>query len=246
MRVLILRPESQARAMADVLAADGVAATIAPMLAVVAEPDVVGSVLDGHVSPQALVFTSVAGVDSLAADQRRGALAAIPAVAVGPATAAAARGAGFATVIDAAGDGEAVVRAVVAAFDPTAGPVVHVGARERAVDVADRLAEAGFSARTVVAYRTETVAAVDPATAADVAAGEFAAVVVASARTAEAFGRWLERAGIAVPATTALAAISAKAAAPLRPFFARLVIAREPSGESLTKAVVALRAPERE
>ncbi len=238
MRVLILRPEPQASAMAGVLASAGIAATVAPMLRVVPEAGVAAAVLaSGDAS--ALVFTSAAGVAALASDRAVAGLRHLPVVAVGPATAGAARDAGFADVTSADGDGAAAA-GVVLRIPQTGGTVVHVAGRDMAFDVADALVKAGRAARTVTAYRSEPVEDLAPDVAADLGGRRFAAVVVASARTAEAFGRCLERAGFdRLPATT-LVAISAKASAPLRPFFDRLVVAEAPDGESLTKAVVAL------
>lgn len=247
MRALILRPEPQASAMAAGLSAAGVEPTVAPMLEIAPLPDAAAGLAARADALQGLVLTSAAAAAALAEAGAAAALAAVPVIAVGPATAAAAGRAGFATVVTADGDGERAIAAVVARFDPHGGPVVHVAGRERAVDVAGALAAAGFTAETAVVYAAEPVTALSPDLAFDLDGGRFGAVIVASARTAAAFGRCLEQASVTVPVPgAALVAISAKAAAPLRPLFDRLVLAAAPDGESLTKAVVALAAASRE
>lgn len=238
MRVLVLRPEPQASAMADALGAIGIDAEVAPMLAVVPMPAVASAVTaDGM--PGALVFTSAAGVSALTADPAHAALLLCPVIAVGPATAAAARRAGFRSVTSADGDGAAAAEAA-AALPADGGAIVHVSGRDSAFDVASALRSLGRTARTVVAYRAEETGRLPPETGAALAAGRFDAVVIASARTAAAFGRCLEQAGLDHVPGAILVAISAEAAAPLRPFFSRLVVAEEPNGAGLTKAVVAL------
>lgn len=224
--------------MADAFGALGIAAEVAPMLAVVPIPGVAAAVrADGM--PGALVFTSAAGVSALATDPGHVALLPCPVIAVGPATAAAARRAGFRSVISADGDGAATAEAA-AALPADGGAIVHVSGRDSAFDVAAALRSRGRTARSVIAYRAEETARLPAETVSALAAGRFDAVVIASTRTATAFGRCLEQAGLDRVSGAVLIAISAEAAAPLRPFFGRLVVAEEPNGAGLTKAVVAL------
>ena len=97
-----------------------------------------------------LAFTSANGVAAFAARfGERG----LPAYAVGAATAAAAREAGFASVTSADGDVAALV-SVVAAHAPFAGEVLHPGAAEPAGDLIGALAALGVPARALTAYET--------------------------------------------------------------------------------------------
>jgi uroporphyrinogen-III synthase len=241
MRVLILRPEPQASAMAAELAAAGHDPVVAPMLTIEPEAGAAAAVRDGGPMPQAIVFTSPAAVDALGRDDPLADLLAVPVIAVGTGTAGAARRAGFVAVLSADGDAAAAVDLVGRRFVPEGGRIVHVAGRDRAADVAGDLAARGFSASTVVAYRAETATTLDPALAADLAAGRIDAVVVASRRTAEAFRRSLESVGLTGPLEKPVAvAISQACAEPLAPLFRRRVVAERPDGASLTKAVVAL------
>lgn len=103
----------------------------------------------------AIAFTSVNGVEAFAArSSERG-----PRVfAVGAATAAAARRAGFADVLSAEGGVTALARAIAAHASDIDGGVLHPAAAELAGDLGD----AGIPVRTLTVY--ETVAAPrDPA-----------------------------------------------------------------------------------
>ena len=91
MRVMITRPREDAEALAGRLAEDGIESLIEPLLEIIPRAD---EPLDLD-NVQALMLTSANGARALgrATDRRDLAL-----FAVGPATAAAARSAGFATV----------------------------------------------------------------------------------------------------------------------------------------------------
>ncbi len=229
--------------MAADLAARGLEAVAAPMLSVVREPDVVGRILAaGAPRPDALAFTSAHGVAAVAADVRLADVLAIPAFAVGGATAEALAAAGFGDIRAGGGDGDALVGSLLGAL-PEDAVVVHVAGRDRAVAVAERLAAAGRRARTVVAYRAEPATRLEPAIAADLAAGRFDIAVVASRRTAETFRRMLQAEGLALPLERPLGlAISAGAAEPLRAALARVEVAGNTDGPALTEGVVALAA----
>jgi uroporphyrinogen-III synthase len=243
MRVLVLRPEPQAGRTAAALAGHGIEATVVPMLLIVPQPEVVSRILDpAQAPPGVLVFTSAHGVDAVRADPRLGEITGLVVHAVGPATAEAARAAGFPDVRQADGDGAALLAALRAALPPGA-VVVHVAGRDRSVDIADALGADGWSARTVEAYHAEASEGLPPDVAAAVAAGRFDIAVVASRRTAEAFARAITAHGSALPLDRpALVAISAVAAEPLRGLLDHIVVADRPDGDALTEGVVALAA----
>ncbi|GIL02655.1 MAG: uroporphyrinogen III methyltransferase [Alphaproteobacteria bacterium] len=136
-----------------------------------------------------IVFTSAAGVEGLAqrlAGAPPGDLRALPAFCVGPATARAARAAGFARVLVAAGDAKALAAAVRYHFgDGTkAARLLYPAAADRAFDLTGALATHGIAVQTVALYAAELV---DPgagrlAAALDACAG--GAALLYSARTA--------------------------------------------------------------
>jgi uroporphyrinogen-III synthase len=243
MRALVLRPEPQAGWTAAALASHGVEAVVAPMLDIVLATGVVGQILDPAAPPpDRLVFTSVHAVEAVAADPRLADIRGIVAHAVGPATGDALRAAGFRTVRQAAGDGAALLADLVREV-PAEAVVVHVAGRDRALPIADSLAAAGRSARTVEAYRAEVSQGLPEAVAGDLRAGAFAVAIVASRRTAEAFRAALGNLGIPLPLDRpALVAISDAAAEPLRDALRSVTVAARPDGEALTEGVVALAA----
>lgn len=248
MRVLILRPEPQGSEMAARLAACGIGSLVCPMLRIETEPDAARQVLAAK--PRGLVATSAAAVRAVAGapdgpeDPQEAALRRLPIYTVGPATAAAAREAGFVSIREADGDARALIRRILDDPARPGGTLVHMAGRDRAVEIGTSLKEAGVSAATVEVYRAEADTTLDPAARQALAAGDIDAVVVASARTAGAFRRCVEEAGLDLgPAAPVLVAISKAAADPLKPFFERVSIAARPDGDSLVEAVVALASP---
>ena len=194
MRLLVTRPEPDATRLAGALQALGHEAIVAPLMTIEMRgraPDLAGV--------QALVFTSANGVRALV-HHLGGRVPPLAALCVGEATAAAARAAGFARVIAAAGDVAALAASVRGACDPAAGALLHVAGSHRAGDLKGALEAAGFSVHRAVLY--EAVAAPrlpEPARAA-LAAGEAAGVLLFSPRTARLYGRLADAAGLAAQA----------------------------------------------
>lgn len=242
MLVLILRPREQAAAFADRLADEGITSVTAPMLEIAHGADLVAATTAaaGGV-PRGLVVTSANAIAALREDTRLADLFAVPVVAVGPATATAARAAGFIAVIEADGDADAVVDLVGERFLP-GDRLVHLAGRDRTGFIAERLATRGIEVAVVEAYRAEMGDGLPGEVRRDLLAGRFDAVIVASGRTAEAFRRSVFEAAPAAPLDATLVAISEAAAAPLAGLFDRVSIASEPSGDSLAESVVALKA----
>ncbi|WP_181703400.1 uroporphyrinogen-III synthase [Chthonobacter albigriseus] len=237
MRVLILRPEPQAEAMARTLAGHRITSIIAPMLRVDALPGAGATIAADR--PGLLILTSLNAVSALQPVPES--LRTCAVVAVGTATAEAARHAGFADVYDAGGDAEAVLELVRNRFQPSVGLVIHAAGRDRAGDVAERLAADGFAVKVVEVYRAEMADKLPAEAIAALGEGSVDAIVVGSERTARALRRSLEAAALTLGGDRpAVVAISAKAAAPLAPELTRIVVAEHPTGEDLTKAVVAL------
>lgn len=226
--------------MAADLAGTGLDVVVAPMLEVHPEPDPVARILDGGPA-DALVFTSAQAATAVAGDPRLGEILGLPAVAVGPATAAALASTGFRRILDGGGDGASLIARLLR--DDTAPAIVHVAGRDMSVDVAASLRAAGRSARTAVVYRADPADTLDAAVAEDLRAGAFDIAVLASRRSAETFRRTLAGAGVSLPLDRpAIVAISAAAAAPLADAFTQIRIAPSPDGAGLVEGIVALAA----
>jgi uroporphyrinogen-III synthase len=187
---------------------------VAPVLAVYA--------LDAEIDLQgvaALAFTSMAGVRAFA---ERTDTRSLPVFAVGGATAAAARDAGFARVASADGDARALARLI--GSNPGLGLVLAPGARERAGDLLGLLAAQGVQARALTLYETRPTGAALPPGA--------QAALVHSPKAAAAISPILE----ADPAAGRLTVccLSPAVAAPLATLpLRRLAIAAHPNETSL-------------
>jgi len=208
MRLLLTRPHSESEALAAILTARGHACLIEPMLEIApteAEPDLAGVA--------ALIATSANGLRAFAARSDRRDL---PVIAVGDATAAAARAGGFAKVESAGGDVMALARHVAATRRPTEGALLHLAGRETAGDLPGALA--GFALRRVVLY--EARAATGLSAALRAALSDLGGALFFSPRSAATFVTLLRSADLSgsVSAMIAfcLSRAVAEAASPLR------------------------------
>jgi uroporphyrinogen-III synthase len=188
---------------------------------------------------QAVVSTSANGVRALTGRPELAALLDLPFLAVGPATAAAARDAGFRRVRMAEGDAAALGRLAAACLEPGSGPILYAAAQNRAGRLDAALRDAGFAVVTTVLYRAEAVADLSAGAAAALREGRIQGVLVYSARTAETFAACVRRAGLAENLRRVTAfAISPAAAAPLRDLgFARIEVADRPDGDRVLALV---------
>lgn len=216
-RVWITRAEPGASRTAERLRALGFEPVVRPLLAI----RYLSPTLDlGGID--AIAFTSRNGVAAFATlNPERG----WPVLAVGDATAEAARVAGFASVTSAQGDVEALAR-LICDTHPSEATILHVAASVTAGDLASAVGS-DIKVRTIVAYEAfETgVAAPDPFDAVLIHSPR-AARVLASALTAE-----LAKRRVAV-------VISEAAAAPLAGLgFGDVRIADQPNDASLTAAL---------
>lgn len=218
MRIWITRAEPGASRTADKVRALGHEPVVAPLLEVHALPVEID--LDGI---GALAFTSANGVRAFAGrcpDGRFG--RALPVFAVGDATAAAAQKAGFAQVMSADGDLDALADLISAHAAGLKGAVLAPGPREPAGDLPRALAAQGLTARALALYETlpvfpkRTLGAVDAVLVHSPKAAERLAVVLGGKTGPEAY------------------CISLAAAAPLagRPF-AKVAWADHPDEDSL-------------
>lgn len=187
MKIIITRPSPDAEAFAAELRGIGAEPVLSPVMAIRHRRVEVG--LQGI---EALAFTSANGVRAFAANSTHRNIAVF---AVGAATGAAAREAGFEAVSIADGDVESLA-ALISGAKPTAA-VLHLAGSERAGDLIAALARAGVSARREVIYDAVAIEDLSPQARAVLAQdGANSAVVFFSPRSARLFLAQVARAGL--------------------------------------------------
>lgn len=189
MRVLITRPRDEAETFAGQLGRLGVESDVEPLLEI--RPRT-GAALD-LAGVQALLLTSANGARALeAATARRD----LPVLAVGDATARAARAAGFVDVTVADGTVEKLAELARVRLKPEAGRLLHVAGSAVAGDLGGALTKAGFRVDRAVLYDAVTATELTPAARAALAANRLDAVAFFSPRTAATFVSLARRAGL--------------------------------------------------
>ncbi|MDO8297328.1 MAG: uroporphyrinogen-III synthase [Caulobacter sp.] len=149
--VWITRAEPGAAATAERVAAMGHRPVVAPLLRIEAASDVAVDLT----GVAALAFTSANGVRAFAAlCPRRD----IRVFAVGAGTTAAAKAAGFKSVLSAEGDVGALAGRIAARRAELRGAVLHPGAAEPAGDLVGSLVAEGLEARSLALYDSVAVA----------------------------------------------------------------------------------------
>jgi uroporphyrinogen-III synthase len=236
MRLLVTRPEAEARAFAAALAAEGVESVVAPLLAIVP----VGPAPLDLAGVQALLVTSANGARALAARTVRRDL---PALAVGTATARALVEAGFADVRDAGGDAAALAALAARSLDPARGALLWASGEDTAGAPDAALAAHGFAVRRIVLYRAAAAAALPEAARRVLAADALDGVALFSPRSAEILLALVAAADLA-PRCARLDAycLSDAVAAPLRRDAAgipwrRVRVAERPETDSLLRLI---------
>lgn len=232
MRLLITRPEDDARPVAAALAGRGIDTLTEPLLAI--------DVLDGPALDldgiQALLITSTNGARAAA---RRTARRDIAVHAVGDASARAARAAGFTDVTSAGGDVDDLARVVAQRADPAAGVLLHVAGSEVAGDLAGMLEGAGFTYRRAVLYAARTATSLSDAARLALSEGALDGVLFFSPRTAATFVSLVQAAELSGACARLTAyclspAVAGKAAALS---WAAVVVAPKPEQAALLAAI---------
>ncbi|SMQ86064.1 uroporphyrinogen-III synthase [Devosia lucknowensis] len=181
MRVLVTRPEPDAEATLERLAALDIAAEIAPVMT--------RQTLSARLPPPegfaALALTSTNAIRALEDLGALGALLAKPVFAVGDRTAHEARQAGFDTVTAADGTLESLTTAI--ALARLSGPVLYPAGSHLSGDLAHALAPHGLLVATVPVYEMVAETQFPQTVASALAGGQFGAVLLYSRRTAEIF-----------------------------------------------------------
>ncbi len=188
--VLITRPRGESESLAAILEPLGIDSFIEPMLTVMPRRDVRLPIE----TAQALLVTSANGVRALAGltAERK-----VPVLAVGAATAEAARAAGFKQVTAATGTVAELAVLARETFDPLAGPLLHIAGSAVAGDLTGDLRQAGFAIRQLIVYDAVPSQNLSAAVRTHLADGDFDAVLLYSPRTAQTFVTLLRQAGLA-------------------------------------------------
>lgn len=200
MRLLVTRPAEDADALAEKLQAMGHDVVRQPLLSIRFHEDALPGAPEGDTPRvQAFLVTSANGARALGRFAETGggdfttAIFDIPVIAVGPASAAAARTAGFAHVHEAGGDVSALADHAAGLCRPGQGPLIHVSGQAVAGDLQGLLEARGFAAGRVVAYEAVAAAAFEPEVEQHLRAGAVDGVLFYSARTARIFRTLAER-----------------------------------------------------
>ena len=157
LQVVVTRPLADAQDLVAALDQRGHAVVVEPLLTIVNRA--AAEWPPGHETAQALLITSANGLRAFAqSDPRRD----IRVFAVGDASAAAARSAGFATVASAAGRVEDLADLVRAHLDPRDGPLLHPAASKLAGDLKADLEDSGFRVLRAVLYDAQPARALSP------------------------------------------------------------------------------------
>lgn len=185
--VLITRPQPGADDTAARVAALGWHPVVAPLLEI--------RRLDGPLpsakSVQAVLVASGNALPGLARRYRR-----LKLLAVGDATAARARAAGFTQVHSAGADAVALAALTAACCDPTGAPLLLAAGRGQSVALAAALRQRGFRVIRRAVYAGVPVATLPTAAAHALRAGRLRAILLFSAETARQLARLLTRAGL--------------------------------------------------
>ena len=239
-RLLLTRPQAQARALAAQLRARGFAPLLCPMLDLVfleRRPP--------RLSPTAaLAFTSANGVEALKRSMARPLwreACARRVFAVGEATAAAARAAGFRHIVEADGDAQALAAQLVRAAPPDVAHIsgragagalarhvrayimsahtdidarTYIDARTHIMPVRTHILPAHIHVRTHILYDTRPRRALPPAIVRQVLGGRVDGALFFSARTARAFRTAVHAHAQAVALKQALSGVAAFCLAP--------------------------------
>jgi len=194
-RVIVTRPAEEAAKLIPALDAIGCEAVLAPMLEIVFRP----TPRIDHDGVQAILITSANGARALASALDPHAGRGTPVLAVGEASAAAARDLGFKDVESANGDVDALIRLVGSRCTPKGGRLLHPAGSVVAGELKERLESAGYVVERHVLYEARPIASLGGATVAALGDARTVAALFFSPRTAETFVTLVRQAGLEPP-----------------------------------------------
>lgn len=233
MHILITRPREDAEALAAELAALGHTTIIEPLIDI--------DLIDGPElnlnGVQALLFTSANGARAAA---KRTNIRNMPVIAVGPATADAARALHFTDIQTSKGEGIAgLAEHIRASLKSVDGALLHATGTVSAGDLAAALKPAGFTVRREQLYDAVAAETLSGALAAELGADVIDAALFFSPRTARLFVDLIKDADLGNTCRHLTAyALSPAVATALKPLtFRRVQTAPRATGEALIQAL---------
>lgn len=227
--VIIARAQpgtSKSEARVDAL---GYSAIVSPALTLQSDPDVQLPPLDGF---SGLVFTSANGARFFAEKYEDRSL---PAWCVGPATATAAKKAGFETVHESSGNAVALAAFIASTIAPPAKPLLHVANAAAKGDFKREMKMRRYKVKFAPLYRAAPAPKLEDAAIAALKGGEDCVILIHSAKGAEAFHTLAK----SLPKSSAhIVAISSVAARPLEgKGYKSIHIAARPNENALMKTL---------
>ena len=237
MRLLVTRPAEEATATAARLNAWGHRTLIQPLLAYESlRPPELRIEKAGAIAVTSRNAVRALGDWPFTANAK---WKSIPVFAVGDATAAAAREAGYSFVRSAAGDGAALARLVIATLKPRDGAILYPAAANRSPVFETELKASGFMIETVVAYRMIPAQKFDSAVRTALSGGALDGVLLYSPRTATVFRELLSFAKLdaALTAMSVFAISAATAKALDGAALAALHVAASPDEDAMMRLI---------
>jgi uroporphyrinogen-III synthase len=193
MRLIVTRPADDLAPLRAKLEAMGHEVLAAPLLGIAfSDANVPGRPY------QAVLVTSANGARAIAQHRERARIVATDAITVGPASAAAAREAGFAHVEEApGGDVGGMIAHVTATRNPASGPLLYASGEVTAGSLQESLADRGFKVDRAILYAAQPVVNLPRQTLAAIREGKAHGVLLYSPRTASVWGGLVAAANLA-------------------------------------------------
>lgn len=188
MHVLITRPERDAADLKARIEALGCQVTVAPLLEIELLPIDAAAIS----AASGIIATSRNGLRAISQSAALPTALTKPVFVVGPATAAAAAGLGFTTIIEGSGTAEGLVPALIQHHANFTGPLVHLAGDHLAFDLAGATKPYGVQLDTVQAYLSVAAKTLNTQTLELLAAGMIDAVILMSPRSARTWSGLVE------------------------------------------------------
>jgi uroporphyrinogen-III synthase len=238
MAVLVTRPYPDSESTAAALRMRGLDPLLAPVLRFEVVPLPAGFDADAA----AVLVTSANALRAVEPQLRGHALSKLPLFAVGEHSAAAARRAGFAKVFSADGDAAALrdlVLGHIRAGRVKAGPLLHLSGETVARDLVAELGAHGVEVTSRIVYRMVAMDRLPEAVRTAFAAGQIAAVLHYSERSAQAFLQAARADGIEISALAVAQCCISKAVAQVlhEAGAGRVMVASAPNENALLAAL---------
>ncbi len=234
MRLLVTRPEPDAGREAELLAARGHQAVLAPLLTIEFARDAPMELAGA----QALLATSRNALRALASHPAREDAIKLPLLAVGDATAGEAQTLGFSDVTIGPGTGAKFAKLIASEYEPGRGALVHLSGETIAFDLKSALESQGFTVRRFVLYRAIPLGALPAEALRLLTAGELDGVILMSPRTAKTFAELVTRHGLVTQANGLVCyCLSEAVAEAVRPLGGTIRVAARPREEDILALV---------